>query len=174
MKLISYLSSFLLPFIIFYIVLFALLRKTPVFESFINGAKRGLLTVMEIAPSVIGLLVAVGIFRSSGAPDLLYNMLSPIAGFLPVPLPVIPLAFLKMFSASGANALLFDIYKTYGTDSYTGLTASILLCCTETLFYTISVYFSSINIKKTRWVIPVGIILSLVSLFLSAWIARFF
>lgn len=174
MKLISYLSTFLIPLVIFYIIIYALLQKKPVFELFLKGAKQGLTTVMEIAPSIIGLLVAVGIFRNSGALELLCNLLTPLKDLLSVPLPVIPLAILKMFSSSGANALLFDIFKTYGTDSYTGFTASILLCCTETLFYTISVYFMSINIKKTRWVIPVGILLSLVSLILSAWIARMF
>jgi len=174
MKLISYLSTFLIPIIMFYIIVYALLQKKPVFELFLKGAKQGLITVMEIAPSIIGLLVAVGIFRNSGALDLLCNMLTPLKDILPIPLPVVPLAILKMFSSSGANALLFDIFKTYGTDSYTGFTASVLLCCTETLFYTISVYFMSVQIKKTRWVIPVGIILSLVSLILSAWIARIF
>lgn len=174
MKLISYLSTFLIPFVIFYIILYALFQKTPVFDSFLKGAKRGLLTVFEIAPSIIGLLVAVGIFRSSGALDLICSLLSPLKDIIPVPLQVIPLSILKLFSSSGANALLFDIYKTYGTDSYIGFTASILLCCTETLFYTISVYFTSVQIKKTRWVIPVGIILSLVSLLLSSLIARIF
>ena len=174
MKLISYLSTFLIPLVIFYIIVYALLRKKPVFELFLKGAKQGLVTVIEIAPSIIGLLVAVGIFRNSGALDLLCNLLIPLKNILPVPLPVVPLAILKMFSSSGANALLFDIFKTYGTDSYTGFTASVLLCCTETLFYTISIYFMSVQIKKTRWVIPAGILLSLVSLILSAWIARWF
>lgn len=174
MKLISYLSMFLIPFVIFYIILFALFQKTPVFESFLKGAKRGLITVCEIAPSIIGLLVAVGIFRNSGALNLLCESLKPLEGILPIPLEVLPLALLKMFTSSGANALLFDIYKNYGTDSYIGFTASILLCCTETLFYTVSVYFTSVQIKKTRWVIPVGILLSLVSLLISAWVARIF
>ena len=174
MKLISYLSLFLIPIVIFYIIVYALFQKKPVFELFLDGAKQGLTTVIEIAPSIIGLLVAVGIFRTSGALDLLCNSLAVLKDIIPVPIEVIPLAILKMFSSSGANALLFDIFKTYGTDSYIGFTASILLCCTETLFYTISIYFMSVQIKKTRWVIPVGILLSLVSLILSAWVARMF
>ncbi len=174
MKLISYLSLFLVPLVIFYIVVFALLQKKPVFELFLKGAKQGLITVAEIAPTIIGLLFAVGIFRNSGALSFICNLLKPLEAFLPFPIPILPLAILKMFSASGANALLFDIFKNNGTDSYVGFSASILLCCTETLFYTISIYFMSVQIKKTRWVIPVGILLSLVSLILSAWIARVF
>lgn len=174
MKLISYLSLFLIPLVIFYIILYALFQKKPVFELFLKGAKQGLSTVWEIAPSIIGLLAAVGIFRVSGALDLFCSLLKPLEKMLPFPIQVLPLAILKLFSASGANALLFDIYKTYGTDSYIGFTASILLCCTETLFYTISIYFMSVGIKKTRWTIPVGIILALVSLILSAWITQLF
>ncbi|MBR1598677.1 MAG: spore maturation protein [Lachnospiraceae bacterium] len=174
MKLVSYLSMFLIPLVIFYIIVYALLMKKPVFELFLKGAKQGLITVAEIAPSIIGLLVAVGIFRSSGALDLICKGLASLKGILPFPIEVIPLAILKMFSSSGANALLFDIYRSYGTDSYIGFTASLLLCCTETLFYTISIYFTSVQIKKTRWVIPAGIFLALVSLILSAWVAQVF
>lgn len=174
MKLISYLSMFLIPLVIFYIIVYALLMKKPVFELFLKGAKQGLITVVEIAPSIIGLLVAIGMFRNSGALTLICNLLTSVDNILPIPIEVIPLAILKMFSSSGANALLFDIFKNYGTDSYIGFTASILLCCTETLFYTISIYFTSVQIKKTRWVIPAGIFLALVSLILSAWVARIF
>lgn len=179
MRLISYISVMIIPLVIFYITLHALLLRKPVFDLFLKGAKQGLLTVFEIAPSLIGLLVAVGIFRNSGALELICNFLTTVKKLFPfstslIPSEILPLSFLKMFSASGANALLFDIFKTYGTDSYIGFTASILLCCTETLFYTISIYFSSIQIKKTRWVVPAGIFLSFVSLILSAWVARFF
>ena len=174
MKFISYLSLFLIPMVIFYIIVYAALQKKPVFELFLKGVKQGFLTVVEIAPTIIGLLVAVGIFRSSGVLDFICNMLKPLENLLPFPIQILPLALLKMFSASGANALLFDIFKNYGTDSYVGFSASILLCCTETLFYTISVYFMSVKIKKTRWVVPVGILLSLVSLILSALIARMY
>ena len=174
MKLISYLSTFMIPLVIFYIITYAVLQKKPVFELFLKGARQGLSTVVEIAPTIIGLLIAVGMFRSSGTLDFMCNLLKPLESILPFPIAVLPLAVLKMFSASGANALLFDIFKKYGTDSYIGFTAGILLCCTETLFYTISVYFMSVQIKKTRWVIPVGILLSLVSLLLSAQIARMF
>jgi spore maturation protein B len=174
MKLISYISLFLIPLVIFYIIIYALFQKKPVFELFLKGAEQGLSTVLSIAPSIIGLLVAVGIFRSSGTLTLLCDLIKPLKTIIPFPIQVLPLAILKMFSSSGANALLFDIFKNYGTDSYIGFTASVLLCCTETLFYTISVYFMSVQIKKTRWVIPVGILLSLVSLILSAQIAKMF
>lgn len=170
----NFLSVFLIPFVIFYIIADALLYKKPVFELFTNGGKQGIQTVAEIAPTIIGLIVAIGIFRNSGALDLLCSLLSPITNFLHIPAALLPLSILKTVSASGANGLLFDIFKTYGTDSYIGFTASILLSCTETLFYTVSVYFMSIHIKKTRWTVPAGILIAFLSLVISLRIARIF
>ena len=174
MRIFDFLSVFLIPFVIFYIVVDALLYKKPVFELFIKGGKQGIVTVAEIAPTIIGLLVAIGVFRDSGALDLLCEMLSPITKLLHIPAALLPLSILKTFSASGANGLLFDIFKTYGTDSFVGFSASILLSCTETLFYTVSVYYMSVDIKKTRWTIPAGIAIACVSLAVSLWICNIF
>lgn len=174
MKLLNFVSVFFLPFILFVILLYGVLQKKPLFDLFTKGAKDGLTTVYQIAPTILGLFVAIGVFRSSGALDLLCQLLTPAARFLHIPTPILPLSLLKMFSASGANGLLFDLFKSYGTDSYIGFTASILLSCTETLFYTVSVYYMSINIKKTRWTIPAGIFLSLCSVWISCLLARYF
>lgn len=174
MPIFDFLSVFLIPFVIFYIITDALLHKKPVFELFSDGGKQGIQTVAEIAPTIIGLLVAIGVFRNSGALDLLCSILTPITDFLHIPAALLPLSILKTFSASGANGLLFDIFKTYGTDSYIGFAASILLSCTETLFYTVSVYYMSIQIKKSRFTIPAGILIAFVSLVISLRIARFF
>lgn len=173
MKLLNFLSVFLIPFVLFYILIYGLVNKKPVFELFIKGGKQGAHTVLEIAPTIIGLLIAIGIFRSSGALDILCNFIEPLAALVHIPPPILPLTILKMFSASGANGLLFDLFKNYGTDSTVGFTASILLSCTETLFYTISVYFMSIQIKKNSWTIPVGISIAILSLFISVWISNF-
>ncbi len=172
MKFLNFISIFFIPLILFIIVIYGLLQKKPVFDLFTKGAKDGLVTVSRIAPTIIGLFVAIGVFRQSGALDLLCTILQPVAGFLHIPTPVLPLSILKLFSASGANGLLFELFKSYGTDSYIGLSASILLSCTETLFYTISVYYMSIHIKKTRWTIPAGLILAIVSLMVSCMLAR--
>ncbi len=174
MKILNFLSIFLIPFVIFYILIYGILHKKPVFELFIKGGKQGFYTVLEIAPTIVGLLIAVGVFRSSGALDLLCEFIAPLGSLLHIPAPILPLSILKMFSASGANGLLFDLFKTYGTDSFIGFTASILLSCTETLFYTISIYFMSIDIQKTKWTIPVGICIAALSLFISTFIARLY
>ncbi len=174
MRIFHFLSVFLIPFVIFYILVDAILYKKPVFELFTKGGKQGIQTVADISPTIIGLLVAIGVFRNSGALDLLCNFLSPITDFFHIPAALLPLSILKTFSASGANGLLFDIFKTYGTDSYIGFSASILLSCTETLFYTVSVYYMSVDIKKTRWTIIAGIIIAFASLTISLCIAKIF
>lgn len=171
MQILNYLSIFLIPFVIFYILIYALLHKKPAFELFTEGSKSGLKIVADIAPTIIGFFVAVGVLRSSGALDLLCKFLQPFAELFHVPAPILPLSLLKLFSASGSNGLLFDVFKTFGTDSYIGLTASILLSCTETLFYTVAIYYMSVNIKKTRWTIPAGLFIAFFSLLISAWIA---
>lgn len=167
MRFFDFLSSFLIPFVVFYIVAYGFFQKKSVFEEFIAGGKRGFLIVAEIAPTIVGLIVAVGVLRVSGTLDLFCALLQPVAGLIHIPVDLLPVSIVKLFSASGANGLLFDLFKQYGTDSQVGLTASILLSCTETLFYTISVYCMSIGVHKTRWLVPAGLIIAGISLLIS-------
>ncbi len=170
-ELFNFLSVCVIPVLIFYIVGTGIINKRPVFEDFTEGAKNGFQIIVEIAPTIVGLIVAVGVLRTSGALDLFGRWLAPLSTLLQIPSELIPLSVVKMFSASGANGLLFDLFKEFGTDSQIGFAASILLSCTETLFYTVSVYFMSVGIGKTRWTVPAGIIIAVFSLFVSVWIA---
>lgn len=159
MTLILYLSQIILPFLIFYIIACGLLNKIPVYDCFIRGARKGLHTVSKLTPTMIGLILATGLLRASGFLDFLSGLLSRIFPQRLFPAELIPLAIIRMFSSSAAVGLLLDIFKKYGTDSYIGYTASLMMCCTETIFYTMSVYFSSAHIKKTRYTLP-GALLS--------------
>lgn len=170
-SLLDFLSVCMIPMLIFYIVGTGIVNKRPVFEDFTEGAKNGFQIIFEIAPTIVGLIVAVGVLRTSGTLDLISEWLSPVAAFFQIPTELLPLSIIKMFSASGANGLLFDIFKEFGTDTVVGFSASILLSCTETLFYTVSLYFMSVGISKSRWTIPVGILIAVFSVFVSVWIA---
>lgn len=170
-KLLDFLSVFMIPLVIFYIVGYGISNKKPVFEDFIEGGKKGFQIIVDIAPTIVGLLVAVGVLRTSGTLDLLSRWLQPLAEIFHIPVEILPVSIVKMFSASGANGLLFDIFKEFGTDSYIGMSVSILLSCTETLFYTVSVYFMSIGISKPRWTVPAGIGIAVFSVLVSVWIA---
>lgn len=174
LKLLNFFSVFLIPVVILGIVVYALMKKRPVFQDFINGGRKGFEIVIDIAPTIIGLFVAIGILRDSGTLDLLCKLTKPVAEAIHLPVELLPISIIKMFSSSSANGLLFDLFKEFGTDSYIGMSASILLSCTETLFYTMSVYFMSIGIHKTKWVIPVGIISMVVGVIASVCIAGFF
>lgn len=159
MRFLLFLSEVTIPLIIFYIVAFGILQKVNVYESFVAGAADGLKTVVKILPTLIGLMVAVGILRGSGFLDMLGRYLGKITDSLGFPASLVPLAFVRMFSSSAATGLALDIFKEYGTDSRVGLIASLLLSCTETIFYTMSVYFMTAKITKTRYTLA-GALLS--------------
>lgn len=154
MKLIACLSEYLVPLVLFYIVGFAVLQKRPVFDDFIEGAKQGMKTVAGILPTLIGLMTAVGILRASGFLDFLSGVLEGPAELLHVPAEAVPVILVRLVSSSAAVGLLLDIFKTFGPDSYLGMMVSILESCTETVFYTMSVYFMTAKITKTRWTLP--------------------
>ena len=154
MKLIACLSEYLVPLVLFYIVGFAVLQKRPVFDDFIEGAKQGMKTVAGILPTLIGLMTAVGILRASGFLDFLSGVLEGPAELFHVPAEAVPVILVRLVSSSAAVGLLLDIFKTFGPDSYLGMMVSILESCTETVFYTMSVYFMTAKITKTRWTLP--------------------
>ncbi|MFA9466348.1 MAG: spore maturation protein [Velocimicrobium sp.] len=173
MKVLIYLSDYIIPFVIFYIVAFGVLQKVDVYDEFVNGAKDGLKTVVGILPTLIGLMVAVGVLRASGALDFIANILSPFMQYVHFPSELIPLVTVKMFSSSAATGLLLDVYKSHGPDSYLGTLASIMMSCSETIFYTMSVYFMTAKVKKTRYTLIGALLATLVgviaSVVLTGW-----
>lgn len=122
-----------------------------VYDTFIKGARNGFFTVIKIIPTLIGLMIAVGILRASGFLDFLSELVGRFSGLIGFPGELVPLTVVKMFSSSAATGLLLDIFKEYGTDSYIGLIASISMSCTETIFYTMSVYYMTAKVTKTRF-----------------------
>lgn len=173
MSFVLFLSQAIVPILIFYIVAMALMRRKNVYDEFLTGAKSGIRTVVEIMPTLIGLMVAVGVLRASGFLEMFTGMLGKCLSFCRFPTELLPLCIVKLFSSSGATGLLLDLYKEYGTDSYIGLAASLLLSSTETIFYTMSVYFMSVRIKKTRYTLAGALLATLAGIAASVWIATF-
>lgn len=151
MQLFMYATDFIVPMIIFGIVMYGMLVKVPVYDTFIKGARSGFLTVIKIMPTLIGLMVAVGILRASGFMEFIGRLIGQVTHYIGFPGELVPLTIVKMFSSSAATGLLLDIFKEFGTDSYIGLIASISMSCTETIFYTMSVYFIAAKVTKTRY-----------------------
>lgn len=172
MNFLLYISYFIIPFVLFYIIGFGLLMKVSVFTEFTKGAEDGFKVVLNILPTLVGLMVAIGILRASGTLDLLAKLISPITNLFRFPSQLVPLVTVKLFSSSAATSLLLDIFKEYGPDSYIGRLASIIMSCTETVFYTMSVYFMTAGVKKTRYTLVGALFATLVGVIASAVIGK--
>ena len=164
-------SNMVIPLLIFYIVTSGMLQKQDIYQQFIKGAEDGFRTVLGIMPTLIGLMVAVGILRASGLLEKISDILRLLVSDKIIPSELIPVVFVRLFSNSAATGLVLDIFKNHGTDSVIGKAASILMSSTETVFYTMSVYFMSINIKKTRWTIPGALVATLVGTAVSVMLS---
>ncbi len=154
MSFLLFLSGIIVPITLFYVIGFGLLSGRPVFDDFLRGAADGMKTVGSVLPTLIGLITAVGVLRASGFLDFLCRLLTVPASFLCVPPPLVPLILVRLISNSAATGILLDLFREYGTDSFVGMAASILMSCTETVFYCISLYFGAAGITKTRYALP--------------------
>lgn len=167
----THVSNFIIPAVIFFVVGIGMVRGVKVYETFLKGAVQGLKVVYEILPTLVGLIVAVGVLRSSGFFDILGKVLEPFADALRVPAQVLPLLIVKLFSSSAATGLVLDIFGTFGPDSYPGFLASILMSCTETVFYTMSVYFLAAKVTKTRYTLTGALLSTLAGMVASVLLA---
>ena len=168
------LGMVVLPLVITIIVLFGLVKGVKIFDCFMEGAKDGLKTVKNILPSIVGLVVAVGMLKASGGLDIIVKFLSPLSSVTGIPEEIMPLAVLNPISGGGALSMYELILKEYGPDSYLGRVASVMMGATETTFYAIAVYYGSVGIKKTRHTVFAGLVADFVSFIASAWTVRLF
>lgn len=171
MKLLLYLTDFIVPAVIFLIVTYGIMEKVKVYDEFVAGAKKGFHTVIQIMPTLIGLMVAVGVLRASGFFEFLSGLLGRVTDYIGFPSQLVPLTIVRMFSASAATGIVLDLFKEYGTDSRIGLIASIMMSCTETIFYTMSVYFMAAKVKKTRFTLTGALLATLAGIVASVWLA---
>ena len=171
MRILLIISDLMIPLVIFLVISYGLLMRVNVYQTFIKGAKSGFYTVIKILPTLVGLMAAVGVLRASGLLEVLSENLGKITGAVGFPGELVPLSVVKMFSSSAATLLLLDIYKEYGTDSFLGLAASISMACTETIFYTMSVYFMAAKVTKTRYTLQGALAATFAGLIASVTLA---
>lgn len=172
MSFLVFLSGFIVPFVMVTIVIWGFLMKVDLFDAFVKGAMEGFEMVYHILPTLVGLMVAIGVLRGSGALDALGEILTPVGTIFHIPHQIMPLILVKLFSASAATSVLIDIFKQYGTDSRIGLLACLFMSCSETIFYTISFYFMSVKMKKTGWSIPLSFLATLAGFIVVTQIFR--
>lgn len=154
---IGYISILAIPLLIFSFLTFGLIKKVKVYEKFVEGAKEGFNVAVRIIPYLVAMLAAIGIFRYGGAMDLLIYVLTPVTNLIGMPAEALPMALMRPLSGSGSLGIMTEIIKTHGPDSLLGIMVSTYFGSTETTFYVLAVYFGSVNIQKTRYALPVGL-----------------
>lgn len=162
MSVIVSISSFIIPGIMLFIVLYGIIKKQNVYDDFVTGAMGGLKTVIKVMPTLIGLMVAVAVLRESGFMEVLGKLLGKVTNPIGFPGELMPVTIVKIFSSSAATGMVLDIFKEYGPDSYMGKVTSLMMSCTETVFYTMSVYYITAKVTRTRWTLA-GAILTTIS-----------
>ena len=151
-------SLWAIPVLLVFIPLIGIIRKVKVYDVFVDGAKEGFDVAVKIIPFLVGMLVAIGMFRGSGAMDLLTNALRPLLASINFPPEVFPLAVLRTLTGSGSLAITTDLIKTFGPDSFLGRTAATMYGSSETTFYVLAVYFGAVQVKRTRHAVPAALI----------------
>lgn len=171
-KILENISLFAIPIIIVGIIGLGLFKKIPVYETFIDGAKEGFQTSIRIIPFLVAMLVSIGVFRESGAMDLLIKAISPVTNFLGISAETLPMAFMRPLSGGGSQGIMANVFDTFGPDSLISRTVAVMMGSTETTFYVLAVYFGSVSIKKTRHALPAGLLADLSGLLAAIYISK--
>lgn len=151
-------SDAAIPVVLFAIVGYGFFKKVKIYEAFVEGAKGGFEVAIKIIPFLVAILVAIGMFRASGAMDVFVQIISPVTQLIGMPAEALPVALMRPLSGSGTLGLVTEIMKTHGPDSFLGRLVSTMYGSTETTFYVLAVYFGSVGIKKTRHAVPAGLL----------------
>jgi spore maturation protein B len=166
-------SEWVLPIIIALVVFWGMARGTPVYDSFVRGAGNGIKTAVSVLPCLAAVIVAVEMMKQSGALDLLCALLAWPLKFLGLPADVAPLVVVRPFSGMASLSILNDLFGRLGPDSPASRTASVIMGCTETIFYTVAVYYGTVGVKKSRYTIPAALVSLLAGVVVSGILTRF-
>ena len=170
-------ANFLLMSVIILFIVLAFIKKVNVYDAFIEGAKEGFNTSIRIIPFLVAMLVAIGVFRASGAMDFVITGITKFFSWMGVDTQftgALPVAFMKPLSGTGARGLMIDAMKTHGADSFIGRLSCTMQGTTDTTFYIIAVYFGSVGIKNTRYSIGCGLLADLVGFTTAIFVAYLF
>lgn len=164
----------IISFIVLFVILFAFFKRVDVYDSFVSGSKEGIIIIKKMFPSMLGMILAINIFTSSGAVNYLFSFLKPVFSFFNIPFEILPVALLRPISGSFGLGLLNDIFKRYGPDSFIGVLSSVVQGSSDTTIYIITLYFGTIGIKKIRHSLWVGLMCDLFMVFTSIIILTLF
>ena len=153
----NFISKIGIPVFVLTIILYGVKKKVNVYDSFLEGAKEGLIMVFHITPTVLAMVFAVNVFLDSHFIDGVLGFLKPLFDLANIPIDILPMAILRPISGTASLAIMNDIFATFGPDSFVGRLASTLQGCTDTTIYVLALYFGSIKVTKTKYSLPVGL-----------------
>lgn len=168
----EYITKSITIIIIGLIIFYGLIKKVKVYECFIEGVKDGLKLSLRIFPYILAMIIAVSIFRESKAMDYFLAFISPVTKLIGLPSEIAPLILIKPLSGSGALGIYTEIIKKYGADTYIGRISSIIMGSTETIFYTLTIYFGSINIKKIRHTLWAAVMADITAIIAAIFVTK--
>jgi spore maturation protein B len=157
-------SAFAIPFILLLFVVWGAIKRVKIYEVFVEGAKEGFNTALRIIPYLVAMLVGIGIFRASGAMDILVALVAPATRLIGMPPETLPMAIMRPLSGSASLGIMTELMKTFGPDSKIGILASTMYGSSETTFYVLAVYFGVVGVKNTRHAVPVGVFADIVGM----------
>ena len=167
MGIVSIISLWFIPVFIGFVLLYGTYKKVPTYEVFVEGGKEGIKIAITIIPFLIGMLVAISIFRASGALEFFMNLIRPLMAVIGVPTEIVPLAIIRPLSGTAALGMTSDLIATYGADSSIGRIAAVLQGSTDTTFYILTVYFGAVGIRKMGDALKVGLLADLAGIILA-------
>ncbi|OPJ61309.1 spore maturation protein [Clostridium oryzae] len=169
----NYIVICIIPIIVISVSLYGFIKGVKVYECFVDGAKEGINICVRIFPYILAMLVAVSVFKYSGALEYITYIFSPILKLMGIPKELMLLIFIKPLSGSGALGIFTDVIKTYGADTNIGIAASIIMGTTETIFYTITVYYGAVKVKNIRHTLIAAVIADITAIIAAVNITVF-
>ncbi len=163
----SYLSKMIIPLFVLFVIFYGYKKKVLIYDSFLEGAKEGLITVFNIFPSILAMVFAINIFLNSNILETIFGVLTPILDKLSLPINILPMAFVRPISGTASLAIMNEIFVNFGPDSFVGRLASTIQGCTDTTIYVLALYFGSIKINKTRYALSTGLFADLIGIIAS-------
>ncbi|MEG0138358.1 MAG: spore maturation protein [Bacilli bacterium] len=169
---INYLSTLIMPLLIFLVILYGIYKKTNVYDDFIDGVKESFSLTKSMFPCLLSMILGINIFVNSGFLSAFLSMFTEIFQFLKIPLDIVPLALMRPISGSSSLALLNDLFINHGPDSYIGRLGSVIQGSTETTFYVLTLYFGSIGIKKIKYALWAGLFADLIGIIVAIIVVK--
>lgn len=163
----STLSKLIIPLFVLLVIFYAFRKKVMIYDTFLEGAKEGLITVFHIFPSILAMVFAINIFLNSHILEMLFGVLTPILSKIDLPINILPMAFVRPISGTASLAIMNEIFVNFGPDSFVGRLASTIQGCTDTTIYVLALYFGSIKISKTRYALSTGLFADFIGIIAS-------